>query len=85
MPDHDWRFGTEGGTSPTVRITLDCGHTFRARTQPWSRRSRYACPAGQGCGYQRRWAAWTCGDAHSENPDVAPDPPPSPDPPEVAA
>lgn len=84
MATTDVLFG-EGGPHRRYRIRLACGHTVLARSSPWHRNARYACTAGAGCGYRVVWVAWTCGDVHSENPDVAPDPPPSPDPPEVAA
>jgi hypothetical protein len=79
MPDRDWRFGNEGGSSPAYRITLACGHTIRTRNSPWRLDTRYSCPAGQGCGYRLAWASWTCGDVSSTNPTAAVNPPPGPD------
>jgi hypothetical protein len=75
----------DGSNLAAYRITLACGHTIRTRSSPWHRNARYACTAGAGCGCRVVWVAWACGEAHSENPDVAPDPPPNPDPPPVAA
>lgn len=74
MPERDQlRFGTEGGTSRAYRITLACGHSFRARTSPWREDARFSCPAGQGCGYRLAWVSWTCGEVHRANPGVMPD------------
>jgi hypothetical protein len=79
MPERDQlRFGTEGGTSRAYRVTLACGHSFRARTSPWREDARYACPSSQGCGYRLAWVSWSCGDVVRVNPRAAPDLPPGP-------